>query len=138
MSLETAIYDILSSAAGVTDLTGGARSPRLYPQRLPQGKAVPALVLTVPGSSAAETCDGAAEPRDAQVEITCWSESPDQALTLAEAVRAALRAAAGSHGGVTIRYAVLLDEREEKHTDDRSQRLTRYARRQQWEIAYTT
>jgi len=138
MSLEAALYDVLSSDTGVTADVGGPRDPRIYPQQLPSGKDVPALVLSVPVSSAAESCDGAVEPRIATVEIACWAAGPDEALALAESVRAAVRAAAGSHGGVTIQYAVLLDEREATETNERSERLSRVARRQTWEIAYTT
>lgn len=138
MSLEAAIYDILSSAAGVTALVGGAASPRIYPMTIPQGKAVPAIVYQQITSSAEFACDGHDDLRTDRVQITIWDDDPDGARALAEAVRAAMQSsdARGSHGGVTVQYCSFEDEGDSINISTENETLTRYGKRQDWEISY--
>ena len=138
MSLEAAIYDILSGAAGVTSLVGGSRSPRIFPVTIPQGKSVPAVVFQQIGSDDLTTCDGPGDFRTDRVQITCWADDPDDARSLAEEVRDAMQseAASGSLGSVTVDYCCILDEGDAINLDEPSERLHRYGKRQDYEIAY--
>ncbi len=139
MSLEAAIYDILSKAADVTALVGGAVSPRIYPLTIPQGKPMPAVVYQQIGSGVEFTCEGDGDLRTDRVQITCWDDDPDGARTLAEAVRTAMQAegARGSHGGVTVQYCSIEDEGDAISIPAENETLARYGKRQDWEISYT-
>jgi hypothetical protein len=136
MSLEAAIYDILKSASGVTALVGGTSSPRIYPIGIPQGKVMPAVVFQQISSDDIVTTDNATGLRTDRVQIICWDEDPDGARALAEAVRTAMAAAGGSHGAVTILYCSILDEMDAFDIAGDSERLDRYGKQQDWEIAY--
>lgn len=133
MSLEAALYDILSKTAGVTTLVGGTHSPRIYPLGIPEGKSMPAVVYQHITGEVTLTCEGDGDLRTDHVQITCWDDDPDGSRTLADAVRVALHAASGSHGGVTVRYCSILDEGDAYSVDEHEQ-LTRYGKRQDWEI----
>jgi hypothetical protein len=136
MSIEAAVYDILRSAAGVTSLVGGSVSPRIYPVTIPQGKAMPAIVYQQIVGTIDTTCDGDGDLRTDGVQVTCWDDDPDGARTLAEAVRTALQAASGSHGSSTILYCSIDDEGDASVINEQNETLTRYGKRQDWEIAY--
>lgn len=138
MSLEAAIYDILKSAAGVTDLVGGAASPRIYPLTIPQGKPMPVVVYQQIGSGVEFTCEGSGDLRTDSVQISVWDDDPDGARLLAEAVRTAMLAAAarGSHGGVTIQYCSIEEEGDAISIPDDNETLARCGKRQDWEVAY--
>lgn len=138
MSLEAAIYDILSKAASVTALVGGAASPRIYPLAIPQGKAMPAAVYQQISSTLEFTCEGDGDLRTDRVQITIWDDDPDGARALAEAVRAAMQAAGarGVHGGVTVQYWRLEEEADAISTPAENETLARYGKRQDWEVSY--
>ena len=136
MSLEAALYDILSTAAGVTVLVGGAHSPRIYPLGIPAGKNVPAVVYQHVSSDVPLSCEGDGDLRSDHIQIVCWDDDPDGARVLAEAVRAALQAASGSHGSVTVMYCSILDEGDLYEHNEQNENLSRYGKRQDWEIAY--
>jgi len=138
MSIEAAIYDILSGAGAVTALVGGSHSPRIYPLGIPAGKSMPAAVYQQISSVDHFSCSGHDNPRTDRVQVTCWAENSDGARTLAEAVRTALAAGAGAHGSVTVLYCSFLDEGDAIDFNEQSERLDRYGKRQDWEIAYTT
>jgi len=138
MSVEAAVYDILSSASGVTSLVGGAASPRIYPLGVPQGKSMPAVVYQQISSVDEVTCDGHAEPREDRFQITCWADDPDDARAVVEAVRTAMAAASGSHGSVTVRFCSFDGERDQVEIPPENETLERYGKSQDWIIAYET
>jgi hypothetical protein len=137
-SVEAAIYAILSGYGPITALVGGAKSPRIYPLGIPQGKSVPALVYQQVSSSDEESCDGPLGPRTDRVQVTSWDDDPDGARLLAEAVRRAMTTgwAAGNNGTLVVTYCRLLDEGDAYDVNEENESLTRYGKRQDWEIAY--
>lgn len=140
MSIEAAVYDILKSASAVTALVGGTSAPRIYPLGIPAGKTGAAVVYQQISSIPTHTCDGDGDLRTDRIQVNCWSPqggSPDDARALAEAVRTALAAASGSHGGVTIRYCSSDDEGDIFDINETDENLTRYGKRQDWEICYS-
>ncbi len=143
MSLHTALYDILSKASGVTALVGGAKSPRLYPLGIPQGKSGAAVTYQIISAPDDVTCEGHKGQPDATVQITCWSAqrgTPDDAQTLADAVYAALTAdaAKGTHGGTDVQYWTCLDDgRDTADINEQNESLTRYGKQSDWEVSYT-
>ena len=142
MSLEAALYDILKAASAVTDLIGGARSPRIYPLGIPQGKTGAAVVYQLLSSPDEVTCDGQLGQPEPHWQITCWSAqggTPDDARALAEAVYKALTApqAAGNHGGTEVRYWISEDERHTADVNEQDESLTRYGIQQDWQVSYS-
>lgn len=142
MSLEAALYDILSTAAGVTALVGGARSPQIYPLGIPQGKTGAAVVWQIIGAPDGVTCDGHDGQPDARIQITCWSAqggTPDDARALADTVYTALtaNAAKGTHGGTDVQYWTYDDERDTADVNEQNELLTRYGKQQDWEVSFT-
>lgn len=134
MSLEAAIFDILTHASAVTAIVG----KQVYPLGIPQGKTGAAVVFQQIASDVPHATSGDETLRTESVQITCWSSagasgSPDQARTLAEAVRTALSAASGSHGGSIIHYCSIDTEADAIDIED-NEDLTRYGKRQDWEI----
>lgn len=135
MSLESALYDILSKSATVTAIA----ESRIYPLGVPQGKTGAAVVFQQIASSVQDTTGGQNALRTDVVQVTCWSAqsgTPDDARALAEVVRTALQAASGAHGGVTIHYCLIDSEGDAINIDTENERLTRYGKRQDWEITY--
>lgn len=139
MSIESALYDILKSAAGVTALIGGSRSPRVYPLGIPKGRSVPAVVYQLASAPDDVTCEGNRGQPDARMVITCWAEDPDGARALADAVYAALTAsgAKGTHAGTAVECWVYLDERDIYDPGIENERLERYGTQQDWLVSYS-
>lgn len=133
MSVEAAIYDILSKASAVTAICG----KRIYPIALPQGKSVPAVLFQQISSQDVVSTSGHDGLRTDRVQVTCWDDDPDGARTLAEAVRTALLAATGSHGGSTIRYCSIEDEGDAFDLSKDNEQLDRYGKRQDWQVCYS-
>lgn len=91
MIVEKRIVAILKAGAAVTNLIGGASAPRLHPNKLPQGAALPALVYQLVGLSPVVSLDGDNSDLDrGRVQITSIGESYASAKNLAAAVRAVL------------------------------------------------
>lgn len=140
MSVEAAIYSILSSAPGVTSLVGGSRSPRIFPVAVPQGKPMPAIVYQQISSGDEITTGGHVGPRTDRFQITGWvaNDDPEGARALAEAIRAAMAAASGSHGSVTVGFCSFDDEGDIYETPEAAEQLERFGKRQDWIVSYET
>jgi len=132
MSIEAAVYHILTNTAGVTAIVG----TKIYPIGMPPGKTVPAIVYQQISSVNLTTCDGEGDLRDDRVQIACWDDDPDGARTLGEAVRKAMASASGSHGGITVRYCIIEDEGDTFNINADTELLDRYGKRQDWRICY--
>ena len=102
MSIEAALYTILSSDATVTALVG-SRSPRIYPLGIPAGKGVPAVVYQQINGMRPTTCDGTLGLCEALFQVTCWDDEIDGARSLADAVRDAL----DDYSGTPVSYTHL-------------------------------
>jgi hypothetical protein len=135
MTVEAAMYSVLAGNAGVTALVGGSMSPRIYPLGIPQGKSVPAIVYQQVTSGDIVTVDGPMDPRTDYFQVTCWDDNPDGARSLAEAVRTALTAAAGSHGSVTVHWFSFEDEGDISELEIEIKE--RYGKRQDWIVCYS-
>lgn len=100
MSVGKAVFDILTSAAGVTALV----ADRVSPYARNREGAFPAVTYSVPSEepAAPDAASGGGTDRVAQVSIGCMARRYDDADTLAAAVLAAMLAASGDHAGVCI------------------------------------
>ena len=89
MSAESELYDLLTTAAGVTALVGA----QVYPDLVPQGKEPPYVgferVSTVPVA----TIHGTVLANEVAMTVACWAATRLAAEGLADAVDAAMLAA---------------------------------------------
>jgi len=83
------IFSVLSSDNGIAAIC----AKRIYPQRMPQGSVVPAIVYTFSDITPVKSLGGESGLDNGMVEIICWAQDHTQACRLAAAVRAAFSAA---------------------------------------------
>jgi hypothetical protein len=92
MSAETSTYSTLSGAAGVTALVG----TRIYPDVVPQEKALPAIAIARTETEFINTIHNAAPLGSfVELEIWCMAETRTGAEAVADAVKAAFIATTG-------------------------------------------
>lgn len=106
-----AIYYILANTSGVTSIT----STRIFPGNAPQQTANPCLIYNVRSTDPNDTQETVATLDTIILQIDSYSDTAANAttgaLTLAEAVRAALdRKTPGTYNGVIIRDIIFSDQ----------------------------
>ena len=121
MTVEAAIYSILTGDATVSSLVG----TRIYPVMAPQDAVLPGIVykrISTDRLSALSADIGVAEAR---FQFDCYAATFDQAKIVSEAVRGALQRYKGTAGGTTIRDTVMEDEDDDfiDSTDEHRSRL---------------
>ena len=123
MQLEVALYNYLSTYAGLIALT----STRIYPNVLPQSPTYPAVtfeMISGPRVHAMGSDPGLTFPR---YEFTCWGSTKASARAVALQIIDALQdktGTIGGTGGVTIQRIFLEDESD----GESDPILSRYAR----------
>lgn len=106
MSLESGLFGRLSAALSVGD--------RIYPTKLPQGVTLPALVYQViPSSGPLYSHCGDAHTDTVRVQLSCWADDFDDAVALANEVRAELSGDSGSWDDVVIGHCLLSGWRDD-------------------------
>lgn len=85
---------------------------RMYPRMLPQTPTLPALVFQRIDTRRLHDLDGADGLPRARLQITCWAALPDDAATVAQAVRARLDGVTGTIGASTIGASLCTAERD--------------------------
>lgn len=93
-----AIRAALLADAAVMALCG----TRLYPVRLPQAGALPAVVLHLISGVSDQATAGPTGPVERRLQIDCWGERYGDAAGLATAVRRRLDGLRGTFGGETF------------------------------------
>ena len=138
MSVEVALYTILSSDATVTNLVGGSRSPRIYPIGIPQSKSVPAVVYQEISGGRPITCDGTRGYCESVFQVTCWDDDMLGARVLSDAVRNAVDDYAGTPAGsgTEIMLASVVDEGDAINMDEETETADRIGKRLDVEIRY--
>ena len=102
-----AIYSILSNHAALTAIT----ATRIYPDIAPQNVAFPFCVYAIDGATPSDTKDGASPLNFVRFTVMSYSNSYDQAQSMANAVRGALGAkTAGTFGGVSLQSIRFADQ----------------------------
>ena len=89
--IEHAIYSILSNDSGVTAIT-----TRIYPIMLPQNAVYPAISYQVNEDTEDETFDGQGTFQRINLEVDAWSDTHAGMLTLADAIKAAIKNYSGT------------------------------------------
>jgi hypothetical protein len=106
VAAEKALYDILSSAAGVTQYVGG----RIYPSLIDQGAGLPAIAyeqISGPRFHEVSHPMGWVESR---YQISIWAATYLQACEISDAVRIAIDGYTGVTVGLDIDHIFVTDE----------------------------
>lgn len=103
-----AIHNILTNTAGVTSLVPAVR---ISPIRAAQKTAYPYIVHRILTVRPVTQADSAATSDISQVSISIYSEGAGNAMTIAEAIRAALdRKAPGTYGNIRVQQVDFIGE----------------------------
>lgn len=109
LALETALFDYLSGDGGVAALVGD----RIYPMRLPEGAHIPAISWHRVDANRTYTFDPFEETDawvQARVQFNCWAYTPEESMTIGEAVLMALSGFDGDMSGQLIGSSFAVNE----------------------------
>lgn len=98
MATSHLIAGVLGGSAGVTALIAS----RYFPVLAPQGTLKPFVTYQVVSSSDDVAFSGDTGLRQRRVQVDCYGNTFNDALAVAEAVRAALQAASGTYNGFRL------------------------------------
>lgn len=128
MTIEEALFDYLSTNAGLSAILGAGANARVYPKRLPQNPTLPALVFQVVSSVPAYTHDQAGDPPDPsaflrnRVQFDLWATAYEGLLPLRDALFAGISGFRGMMGTVKIESVFVVNEVDTFETDTGSAR----------------
>lgn len=111
MSLETKLYTLLSSDAGVVAIA----SDRVYPDEAPQNAALPYVVYTRISSGRVYSLSGYSGLENPRIQIDCYAETMADVVSLSDAVISAMR------GATTFKVA--MDDPENMPEEDGTFRI---------------
>lgn len=113
MTIEAAVYDRLTTFAGLTALI----STRTYAQILPTTPTPPACTYTVISTSIIGGMGSDAAIERARIQVTAWAETYEDAKNVSQQIRAALQRYRGTHAGTEIK-ALFLDNESDGYEPD--------------------
>jgi hypothetical protein len=93
MDLNPPIYTLLKASSGITDLIGGADSPRIYKSIAPQSTISPYITWRSITNIAEQNLSEAPKVDFVNIQIDCWGKNEEQTEVLAYNTRTALEAA---------------------------------------------
>ena len=105
MSIEAEMVKFLKADATVKGLV----ADRLYPVLAPEDAEAPYIVYRRMGTPREETMRGPGTP-DPRFRLTCWAGDYEQAIDLADAVRARMDGQPGHWGDIHVQRVKLEDE----------------------------
>ncbi|HDZ38143.1 MAG TPA: DUF3168 domain-containing protein [Marinobacter sp.] len=106
MSAERAIYEILSTDGGVSQLVG----KRIYPITIDQGAGLPAIAYQQISGPREHNVSGAIGWVQSRYQITVWAATYIEAVDLATAVRLAVDGLSGTKASLVIDHIFVVDE----------------------------
>lgn len=116
-TIDEGLIAYLGAYAGLTSLI----SNRVYLMRIPQGATLPCLTVTrisTPREFAMDTSGATGTLAHPRFQFDAWATTYASAKAINDQVRAALMGHTGTTGtGITIRAALVLDERADYETD---------------------
>ena len=125
MTLEEAIFDFMSTNAGIIAVV----DDRIFPKRLPQNPTLPAIVFQVVSSVPNYTMDQAGDPPVAgetftkkRVQFDLWTETYEGLLPVRDALFAGISGFRGMMGSVQIESVFVLNELDGFEPDTGSNR----------------
>ena len=98
MNTGKAVYGILSTNSGVTDLV----STRIFPEIAEQEAATPFIVYQLQSVAPEDTHDGPSKLDEVRFEFICYADTYDAAADVGVKVRAALDRVSGTYNGVNV------------------------------------
>jgi hypothetical protein len=108
--MEEAIIARLLATSGISSLV----STRVYPGAVPQGSAMPAMVVNTITGAPIYADEGEVGLDQARMQIDCWATTYAGAKLLAREVRESLSGFEGASGGVTFPYILLETTRDSR------------------------
>jgi Protein of unknown function (DUF3168) len=87
---------------------------RVFPGALPQGQAVPAVVVNEISGAPVYTDDGESALNRSRLQVDAWAATYTDAKLLARTVKAELSGFFGTVGSTTFRFATIDDERDDR------------------------
>jgi len=124
MTLEEAIFDFLSTNAGII----AEVDDRVFPKRLPQNPSLPAIVFQVVSSVPNYTMDQAGDPPGTEtftkkrVQFDLWTETYEGLLPVRDALFAGISGFRGMMGSVKIESVFMRNELDGFEPDTGSNR----------------
>ncbi len=109
MTIESALYDRLAAAAGLTALV----STRIYPLQAPQGETAPYVVWQRIGGRRIGHLAGASGVALATFQVACYATTFLAARAVADQVRYALNGFNGTQTGQVVRVISIVTDRDE-------------------------
>jgi len=125
MSIEAAIYEILSTDSTVAALVGA----RIKPSILPQGLAMPAITYQQISGPRDETTDGPTGLVASRWQVNMWATTYAGVLVVRTAVRQILDGYSSTAAGTRIQCVHLIDEGDVPVTQPGKDVSTRYGKR---------
>ena len=104
------LYYLLKNAAAVTAIVGTGDNARIYPLRLPQKLAFPAITYQQITNVPTNQKDAVSGFDKVYFDVDCWSKDYDQVIALGAAVRAALDRITITSQGETVNMIVFQRE----------------------------
>jgi len=98
MNTGKAVYGILSTNSGVTDLVG----TNIFPEIAEQETATPFIVYQLQSVAPEDTHDGPSKLDEVRFEFICYADNYDAAADIGVKVRAALDRVSGTYNGVNV------------------------------------
>lgn len=128
MSLEAAIFDFVSSDAGLTAILGAGPDCRCFPRRLPQETSRPALVYSIVSDAPSYTHDQAGDPPSApsynrtRVQFDLWGVDYEDLTALRDALFQGISGFRGTMGTVDIQSVFIAGQVDGFEPDTTSNR----------------
>lgn len=110
--MEEAMISKLLADSGIAALVGN----RVFPGSRPQASALPCIVMNRISGAPVYADDGEIGIEQARMQLDCWGQTFTSAKQVSRAVRGALSAFHGIHGGVNFRFIELDLERDTRET----------------------
>jgi hypothetical protein len=126
----------LLTKTGITDLVGVSGSDRVFPGFLPQGKALPAIVLLTVSDVPDHDMDGANGWTVARIQVDCYAATPGGADALAEQVRLACDGKSGTMGSSTVNWCFHDDAGDDPYPEPENEPRRRARVRADYRVAY--
>jgi hypothetical protein len=101
--IEASLFTLLTTDAVIgPQIAAGSGRYRMYPERLPQGAVVPAIVYNVIDSPSEHSQSGPSNLKRPRIQIDCWADDYDAALAFGMDVSHLLYGYKGSVGSSRI------------------------------------
>jgi len=106
MSIEADMVTYILTLTSITDIIGA----RIYYQKLPEVPTLPAIVYNRISSPRSRTHDGDSNLSKPRIQYSCWGETPENVMSLADAFEDEFKSFSGTAGSSTV-YATIVENR---------------------------